>query len=150
MTASYHDLLTALADLAGLNPASLLATQEIVLDDLPISLQLSGEGEQAEILLCSLLGDVPEDRWPEVARYLLMANHLWTGTGGATLGLLDKDNTVSLSIRQSLNGLDAQQLSRLLAQVADIGLAWQDFIAQSQAPSSPATAASATTDGLRV
>lgn len=148
MNPLYQDLLTSLAENAGLEAAPLLATEEIVIDDLPISMQLTGEGEQAEVVLCSLLGTVPAERWAEVARCLLLANHLWTGTGGATLGLLDADNTVSLSVRRSLHDLDAEQLSLLLAQLADIGLAWQDFI--SQAHSTPPPAQRDAITGLRV
>lgn len=135
MLSPYEDLLTALAELAGLEAPALLASEEIVINDLPIGLQLAGEGEQAAVLLCSLLGPVPSDRWPEVSRKLLLANHLWCGTGGATLGLLDEDNTVSLSTRRSLQELDAHQLSLLLVHFAEIGQAWQDFISHAHSPS---------------
>ncbi len=124
----YQDLLTALAEETGLEAASLIATEEIVIDDLLIGLQLKGEGDDAEVLLCSQLGTVSPGRWNEVARALLLANHLWTGTGGATLGLLPDDDTVSLSVRQPLRDLDANKLAVLLAKTTDIGLAWQDFI----------------------
>lgn len=139
MPSPYQDLLTALAELAGLEAAALLASEEIVINDLPIGMQLAGEGEHAELLLCSLLGPVAAERWPEVSRCLLLANHLWTGTRGATLGVIDDDNTVSLSLRRPLHALDAHQLSLLLVQAAEIGKAWQDFI--SQAPGTPAAPA---------
>ncbi len=129
MSQPYHALLTALAEEVGLEPASLLATEEIVIDELPIGLQLEGEGEQAEVLLCSLLAAPSADRWAEVVAALLHANHLWTGTGGATLGMLPIDNTVSLSVRRPLRDLDSEKLAVLLAKTADIGLAWQDYIA---------------------
>ncbi len=125
----YKDLLITLAEEIGLDTASLIATEEIVIDDLPIGLQLDGEGEQAEVLLCSLLAAPSADRWAEVAAALLHANHLWTGTGGATLGMLPVDNTVSLSLRRPLRDLDSEKLAVLLAKTADIGLAWQDYIA---------------------
>ena len=129
MPISYHDLLAALAEEIGLKAESLIATEEVVIDDLPISMQLEGEGENAEVVLCSLLGTVPQERWPEIARTMLLANHLWTGTGGATLGLLADDDTASLSVRRLLRDLNADKLAVLLAKTADIGLAWQDFIA---------------------
>lgn len=139
MISHYQDLLIALAESSGLDAPSLLASEEIMVNDLTISLQLAGEGEQAEMLLCSLLGSVTEDRWPEVARSLLLANHLWAGTAGATLGLLDEDNTVSLSVRRSLRDLDAHQLSVLLTEIAEVGLAWQAFLGQAHnAPAAPA------------
>src|SRR5690606_17703274 len=124
------------AEHAGLEAPALLASEEIVVNDLPIGLQFASEEEQAALLLCSLLGPVPADRWPEVSRHLLLANHLWAGTGGATLGVLEDDNTVSLSLRRSLHELDAHQFSRLLVNFAEIGMAWQEFISQAHAPSS--------------
>jgi len=135
MLSPYQDLLTALANHAGLEAPALLASEEIVVNDLPIGLQLSGEGEQAAMVLCSLLGPVPADRWPEVSRHLLLANHLWAGTGGATLGVMDDDNTVSLSLRRSLHELDVNQLSQLLVSFAEIGLTWQEFISQAHSSS---------------
>ena len=128
MPSHYHKLLTALAEEIGLEAASLIATEEVVIDDLPIGLQLEGEDEKAEVVLCSLLGTVAQNRWPEVARTMLQANHLWSGTGGATLGLLADDDTASLSVRRPLRELNADKLAVLLAKTADIGLAWQDFI----------------------
>lgn len=136
MLSRYEDLLTALAQSTGLDAAALLASEEIVINDLPIGLQLSGEDEQAALLLCSLLCTVPAERWPEVSRQLLLANHLWAGTGGATLGLLDEDNTVSLSVRRSLHELDVHELSLLLVHFAEIGQAWQEFISQGHSLSS--------------
>lgn len=136
MLSPYQDLLTALAAHADLDAPALLASEEIVVNDLPIGLQLADEDEQSAVLLCSLLGPVPVDRWPEVSRHLLLANHLWAGTGGATLGVLDDDNTVSLSVRRSLQDLDVHQLSVLLVNFSEIGLAWQEFISQVHAPSS--------------
>ena len=130
MIAQYQHLLTTLAEDVGLEASALLATEEVVIDGLTIGMQLADEGEQAEVLLCSLLGPVSADRWPEVARSLLLATHLWTGTGGATLGVMDDENTVSLNVRRPLHGLDAHQLSQWLAQTADIGLAWQDYLSQ--------------------
>lgn len=135
MSLSYQDLLTALAEETGLGAASLIASEEIVIDDLPIGMQLNGEGDGAEVQLCSLLGVISPGRWNEVSRALLLANHLWSGTGGATLGLLPDDDTVSLSVRRSLRDLDANKLAVLLAKTADIGLAWQDFI--NREPSTP-------------
>lgn len=128
MSQAYQTLLTQLAAEIGLDPDALAATEEIVIDDLPIGLQLEGQGDEAEVWLCSLLAAPTADRWEEVALALLQANHLWTGTGGATLGMLPADNTVSLNVRRLLRDLDCEKLAVLLAKTADIGLAWQDFI----------------------
>lgn len=128
MSQAYQTLLTELAIEIGLDPEALAATEEIIIDELPIGLQLEGEGNEAEVWLCSLLAAPSADRWEEVARTLLQANHLWTATGGATLGMLPADNTVSLNVRRLLRDLDCEKLAVLLAKTADIGLAWQDFI----------------------
>ena len=135
MSQTYQKLLTQLAEEVGLEGAALLASEEIVIDELPIGLQLEGEDEEAEVWLCSLLAAPSIDRWEEVARTLPHANHLWTGTGGATLGMLPEDNTVSLNVRRPLRDLDAEKLAVVLAKMADIGRAWQDFIASGFSPS---------------
>lgn len=131
MFAPYQALLSALAEEVGLEASSLIASQEIVIDDLPISLLLEGEGEQAELRLSCQLGVPGKSRWTMDMRTMLQANHLWTGTGGATLGMLES-GMVSLSVRRLLSELNADRLAVLLAKIADIGLAWQDFIAQDQ------------------
>ena len=132
MFAPYEDLLSALAEEVGLEASSLISSQEIVIDELPISLKLEGEAEQAELRLCCQLGIPTKARWALAIRTMLQANHLWTGTGGATLGMLEND-MVSLSVRRLLSKLNADRLAVLLAKTADIGLAWQDFITQDQA-----------------
>jgi len=132
MFAPYEDLLSALAEEVGLEASSLISSQEIVIDELPISLRLEGEGEQAELRLSCQLGIPSKLRWALAIRTMLQANHLWTGTGGATLGMLEND-MVSLSVRRLLSRLNADRLAVLLAKTADIGLAWQDFITQDQA-----------------
>ncbi|WP_159912520.1 CesT family type III secretion system chaperone [Pantoea sp. 18069] len=130
MFAPYEELLSALAEEVGLEASSLISSQEIVIDDLPITLKLEGEGEQAEVRLCCRLGAPSQARWALTIRTMLQANHLWTGTGGATLGM--ESDTVSLSVRRLLSELDADRLAVVLAKTADIGLAWQDFITQDQ------------------
>ncbi|MBS7779610.1 CesT family type III secretion system chaperone [Acidovorax sp. CCYZU-2555] len=128
MSQAYHTLLRELAEEIGLDPDELLKTEEIVIDELPIGLQLEGKGDECEIWLCALLAAPSADRWAEVARTVLQANHLWTATGGGTLGMLPSDSTVSLNVRRLLRDLDCEKLAVLLAKTADIGLAWQDFI----------------------
>ncbi len=125
----YDELLTALAEEIGLDAPSLLATEEILIDSLPISLRLNGSDDKAEVLLCSLLGAVQADRWPEVARTLLLANHGWTATRGGALGIAPYDDTVSLSMHRPLHSLNADNLAALLGWVTDIGLAWKEYVA---------------------
>lgn len=141
MSQSYRDLLTALAEKIGLDPAGLLATEEVVIDGLPIGMRLEGEGTKAEVLLCSLLGVPAPERWSETTGAMLLANHLWSGTGGAILGMLPDNRMLTLSARQLLRDLDADALLALLAKTADTGLAWRDFITQDQNLRAPAALA---------
>lgn len=128
MFAPYEALLSALADEVGMDASSLIAAQEIVIDGQPIHLKLDGEGERAEVWLCCRLGVPAKAHRALTLRTLLQANHLWTGTGGATLGM--DDDMVSLSVRRRLDGLHVDGLAVLLAKTADISLAWRDFITQ--------------------
>lgn len=125
----YESLLISLAEEIGLDPPSLLATEEIVIDSLPISLQLEGSGDRSEVLLSSLLGTVPAARWDQVSRTLLLANHAGLGTRGGMLGVVPKDGeTVTLSMRRPLLNLDADKLATLLGWVTDTSLAWKEYI----------------------
>lgn len=124
----YDDLLTSLAEEIGLDAPSLLDTQEILIDNLPISLQFEGSDAQGDVLLCSLLGTVSAERWPEVARTLLWANHGTIGTRGGTLGLVPEDDMVTLTMRRPLQSLDADKLAALLGWMTDTGLAWKDYV----------------------
>lgn len=126
----YKDLLTAFAEEIGLEPEALLVSEEVVIDGLPVGLQLDGDNDEAEVLLCSLLAAPNPERWNETARLLLQANHLWSGTCGATLGMLPDDDMISLSMRRPLRDLTADSLAVLVAKTADIGMAWQEFIAE--------------------
>lgn len=133
MSQPYQDLLAATAAKLGLEPGAFRATQEVVVDGLPVGLRLEGEGDKAEVLLCSLLAAPSAELWDETASALLMANHLWSGTGGAILGVLPQSRMVTLSARQRLRDLDPDQLIELVAKTADTGLAWQAYIARSPA-----------------
>jgi hypothetical protein len=126
----YQDLLTAFAEEIGLEPEALLVTEEVVIDGLPVGLQLEGQDDDAEVLLCSLLAVPHPERWTETARLLLQANHLWSGTCGATLGMLPDDDMISLSMRRPLRDLTADSLAVLVAKAADIGIAWQELIVE--------------------
>ena len=139
----YQDLLVAVAEKIGSDPAGLLATEEIVIDGLPIGMRLEGQGKKAEVLLCSLLGVPSPERWTETTGVMLLANHLWSGTGGAILGMLPENRMLTLSARQLLRDLDADRFIALLAKTADTGLAWRDFIAQDRNLRAPAPFAGA-------
>lgn len=134
----YDALLGSLAEEIGLDAATLLSTQEILIDDLPIRLQFEGGDEHGDVLLCSLLGTVPSERWPEVARTLLWANHGGTGTRGGTLGMVPEDDMVTLTMRRPLQSLDADKLAALLGWMTDTGLAWKEYVSGESSGEPPA------------
>ncbi|MCD2511548.1 CesT family type III secretion system chaperone [Comamonas endophytica] len=139
MTHPYQNLLTDLAQHIGVDPPSLLAEQELRIDALSIFVQQSGEEEAPDVLLCTVLGELPQPRFAQVARTLLQANHLWVGTGGGTLGLSPEGDTVTWCLRLPLQKLDAQMLAVLLADFAKLGLAWREYLEADEgaAPEAP-------------
>jgi len=132
---TYSALLASLAKTVGLEAESLEKTEEIVIDGLSISLRLQGEGHGAEVWLCSLLGSPPAERLNEVMNTLLQANHLWTGSGGATFGMLPETHAVSMSVRLLLGGLNANVLAEILGSLANTGLAWKNYLGENHAAS---------------
>lgn len=128
MSHPYPRLLTELAQHIGLDAPSLLAEQEIHIDGLSIFLQPSGEEDAQEMVLCTVLGPLPEQRFAQMARMLLQANHLWVGTGGGALGLSPAGDMVTWCVRLPLQDLDATILAVLLADFARLGLAWAQYL----------------------
>lgn len=130
MLSSFQQLLTELAQQVGLDGPSLLAQQEVCIDGLSIFLQHSGEEDEdgADVLLCSVLGALPQQRFAEVVRTLLQANHQWVGTGGGTLGLSPAGDAVTWCLRLPLRDLDGATLAALLGEVVPLGLAWMRYL----------------------
>lgn len=128
MSHPYRQLLTQLAQHIGLDAPSLVTGQELRIDGLSIFLQQSGEEEAPDVLLCTVLGALPQPRFAQVARTLLQANHLWVGTGGGTLGLSPEGDTVTWCLRLPLQDLEADMLAVLLADFARLGLAWRQYL----------------------
>lgn len=128
MSLSYPQLLTQLAENIGLDSASLLAQQEIRLGELSIFMQQGGTQEAPDVVLCSVLGTPPAQRFEEVLRMLMQANHLWAGTGGGTLGLSPAGDAVTWCVRWPMRGLDGATLAGLIAGFAELGQAWGQYL----------------------
>lgn len=128
MSTPYRKLLTELAQHIGVDAPGLLAGQELNIDGLSIFLQPNAEEDAQEMVLCTVLGSLTEQRFAEVARTLLQANHLWVGTGGGTLGLSPAGDTVTWCARLPLQDLDAHTLAVLLGDFARLGLAWAQYL----------------------
>lgn len=107
-------LLTEFAASKSIPADVLLKTQEISVNDVPVSLVFEGIGEFGDLVFYTPLGQVPEERAAQAHRSMLEANHLWAATGGATLGLL-ADGTATLCYRAPISLLNAEALADTLA-----------------------------------
>ena len=128
MSLAYTQLLTELAQRIGLDAPSLLVQQEVCIDGLGIFIQQSGEEDAPDVLLCSVLGRPSAQRFAEVLRTLMQANHLWVGTGGGTLGLSPAGGAITWCLRLPLRDLDGATLAALMAGFAELGQAWAQYI----------------------
>lgn len=128
MSFTYPQLLTELAEHIGLDSQSLLAQQEIRMGELSIFMQQSGAQEAPDVVLCSVLGTPPAQRFEEVLRMLMQANHLWAGTGGGTLGLSPAGDAITWCMRRPLWELDGATLAAVIAGFAELGQAWMQYL----------------------
>ncbi|CAM3932061.1 Tir chaperone family protein [Bordetella tumbae] len=141
----YEHLLRNYAAIMGLEPVQwLLATQEIVINGITVSLMLDGDDDIGDIVFCTNLG-VP-DHSESLHVLMLQANALWTGTGGCTLGLQYGTGAVLLAGRTPLPLCHAKGFADMIGAFVDIALRWKPFIERTAAvelaaPSSPGTAA---------
>lgn len=122
---TYPELIREFAEHAGLDPASLSMTEEVHIEGLPIGLALDGDEQLGDVVMFASLGKPPAQRWPELARLLLEANHFWVGTGGAMLAVQPDTWVVTLWARIPLLGLDGAGLAEALASFADTALFWR-------------------------
>jgi len=129
MSQAYKNLLTAFANEVGLNPVErFLETEELVIDDITVSLYFEGDDEVGEVVFFSLLGIPAEDRMAEVVRVALEANYLWAGTGGATLGISPDTSHVVIAARLPLDTLSAPALASLLDSFVDTASFWRRYV----------------------
>lgn len=141
MNQAYKNLLTTFANEVGLDPEGFLRTEELVIDDITVSLYFEGDEEIGEVVAFSLLGTPADDRLREVTGVLLEANYMWAGTGGATLGMNPENNKVMIGVRLPLDGLTGESLATVLDAFVDTASFWRRFVAgelkQDQQPKAP-------------
>jgi hypothetical protein len=125
---SYQEVLSALARHVGLDAQELLSTEEIVVDGLPIGLQLDGEDWVGDLLFFSVLGTPVPEQLQRIMRTMLEANYFWIGTGGCTLGLQQDTGAVTLCGRIHLDELSGETLAALLDGFADTAAFWRSFV----------------------
>lgn len=128
MSQTYEELLTAFANHVGLEPAELLSTEEIMIDGLPIGLQLDGEDTIGDLIFFVVLGTPDAAQFGRIARTLLEANNFWVGTGGATLGVQRDSGAVTLCGRIALDQLSGETLAALLDGFVDTAAFWHAFV----------------------
>lgn len=130
MSQAYRNLLTEFAREVGLQPIEqFLETEEIVIDDLTVSLYFEGDEELGEVVFFSLLGEPSSERMSSVTRVLLEANYLWAGTGGATLGIRPDNGAVCIAARFPLDTLNGRALASLLESFVDSASFWRRYVA---------------------
>ncbi len=124
----YQALLRDFAEAEGLDPDALCQTEEIEIAGLPLALAFEGGDNFGDVIYVCGLGPVPAERADTIHRRLLEANHLWSGTGGATLGLQPGTGAVVLCGRSDLESLTAEDLATVLEGFVDIALQWRHII----------------------
>lgn len=126
----YEHLLRNYAALLGLEPVQqLLATQELVVSGITISLMLDGDKDIGDVVFCTNLGiPTPEIPLERLYTLLLQANGLWAGTNGYTLGLQHGTSAILLAGRAPLPLCHAKGFAELLSSFVDTALPWQAFI----------------------
>ena len=128
MSQSYEQVLTAFANHVGLESAELLSTQEVMIDGLPVGLQLDGDETVGDLIFFVVLGTPDPAQFGRIARTLLEANNFWVGTGGCTLGVPRDSGAVTLCGRIALDELSGKTLAALLDGFVDTASFWKAFV----------------------
>ena len=66
------------------------------------------------LVMWSTIATLPADKAEAALRALMQANLFWTGTQGATLGLMPDSDSVVLAIRRPVDSVDADGLRDLI------------------------------------
>lgn len=131
MLEKYLELLKQFAQRVGLVPAELfLQRQEIVIDDLAISLSCEELKDSNNILCFSLLGIPNKNISKTVYMELLEANCFWIGTGGATLGIQEHSGEVIICSKISLDDLNVTDFSKFIDNFSEIAHYWKKVISK--------------------
>lgn len=122
----FNHLLESYGELMQLE--GLEATEEsfcavIVDEDITLQMQLD---EVTGSLACFInLGRIEEKDRAETYPHLLAANVLWSGTGGATLGV-DYEGCVMVCYHEPVTGLDAERLARIIESLVNVAMDWEE------------------------
>ncbi len=76
------------------------------------------------MIFSSVIGTVPPNQEEKVYIELLEANLLWTGTGGATLGVDPKTASIFMCYQEKVEGMQFLRFQELLKGFSDMALSW--------------------------
>lgn len=128
MFTKYEELIRGLALLFGLEPEELLKVEEIAVHGLSIGLQFEGDADAGDVVFYAPLGEPAPEHASALYPQLLQANHLWAGTGGATLSVHPASGEVILMGRLPLERLQAEHFVQVLDVFTDAAVYWRDRI----------------------
>jgi hypothetical protein len=115
-----------------------LATEEngvcLLVFDKRTTINLLGDPITESLLVWSNLGPLPGEGSERVLRSLMQANLFWTGTGGATLGLMPEGGEVVLATRRPLATLDPEGLRSAIELMVEQAEALAPTVAGHEAP----------------
>ena len=132
MLPAYPALLRDFATHVGLDPGILVETQEVVMAGIAIGLAFEGDAHGGDLLYFADLGAPSPQRALPVYQALLEANHFWTGTSGATLGLQPGTGHVICCGSMAVVGASGADLAVRLDAFIGTLLFWQQYVADAQ------------------
>mgnify|MGYP001038966638 CR=1 FL=1 len=80
------------------------------------------------LLLYTSLGKIPEERQLEIYKAFLEANQLWSGSGGATIGVNPKTLEGMIAYQLHFTGMELNGFISLIEQFILLAELWRCFI----------------------
>ncbi|WP_265596017.1 type III secretion system chaperone [Verrucomicrobium sp. BvORR106] len=122
----FRNLLTeygTVIQVAGLEPTLEGFCAITVDDDLTVQFQLDVETGMLAFVI--ELGTVAEEHRAKTATFMLAANVLWMGTGGATLGM-DFEGRVMLCYSEPVQHLVLERFSKIIDNLINVAEDWEE------------------------
>lgn len=132
MSNTFNNLIQSFAQAYQLPAAELAISQEITVNGVAVSLHYEGVDDSGDVVFYAVLGLPSQGDEANAYRAVLQANHLWSGTGGATAGLMD-DGQITLCYRSPLDLMTAESLANTLDLFSEQAAQWRELIQTPQA-----------------
>ena len=100
----------------------------LLFDDVAVSLELAEGGEA--LYISALVGRAGQAAGAAQSAALLDANYLFSGTGGATLGVDKTTGDIAMIRAERLSGLGKSRFLSVLEEFVNLAEAWQKRITQ--------------------